>query len=216
MNTRKDDVLVRLGDAVFRRVGPLDLGVLQQLLNYQHVYNRYLSILAEKPLRLHCKNSIAIRELAEELREAWIYMNIPPMTTNGVVKKLEKVTIRFDKHYRLHESKRGSKWLKENNTIISDLENGFDIKATKQEVIDQCITDYGVVSGTDEASMYEDNCIPDPTTNRCARRRWNGSTDQRWLVLAKKRQAKNERAIQLAENREEVRENDKRTVDSLK
>ena len=131
MNTRKDDILDRLGDVVFRKEARLNLQVLQQLPSYHYVYNRILTLLSEKPLRLPGKVPIVINELAGELRDIWIYMNIPPRTLLGVAKKLETLFKIFDKHRRVTESKRGTKWNTDNEQIISKLQHGFDIKATK-------------------------------------------------------------------------------------
>ena len=64
--------------------------------------------------------------------------------------------------------------------------------------------------------MYKDNCIPDPNTNLCPRKRWNGSTDQKWLVNANKRQARISRIKQLAANREQKQIEDKKKLASLK
>ena len=71
-----------------------------------------------------------------------------------------------------------------------NLQNGYDIKAMKQDVIDRCIETYGVEYGDEEEKMYKDNCVPDPETKLCPRLRWNGSTDRTWVVDAKRRQAK--------------------------
>ena len=216
MNTRKSDILIELGDLVFRKEPRLDLTVLQQLPTYNYVYNRYLTLSSEKPLRLPRKNAIVVNELAEELRDIWIYMNIPPITLVGITKKLEKLWKQFDTHCNTAKSKRSTHWKNTNDLIKSSLQHGFDIKATKQEVIDQCVSTYGVEPGNEEILMYKDNCIPDPNTNLCPRKRWNGSTDQKWLVNANKRQARISRIKQLAANREQKQLEDKKKLASLK
>ena len=73
METRKDDILFNLEGTIFGKEDRLNLNVLQQLPTQQYVFNRYLTMLSQKPLRLPQKNEIVI------------------MSQIGVVKKLTKV-----------------------------------------------------------------------------------------------------------------------------
>ena len=216
MNTRKSDVFFRLGEISFRRQSRMNLEVLEQLPSYQYVYNRYLTLASEKPLRMPQKTGIVINELAEELRDIWIYMNHTPMTFNGVVRKLQVLLKKFTTHSKIIESKRGPKWKEEYDAMKLNLQNGYDIKAVKQDVIDRCIETYGVEYGDEEEKMYKDNCVPDPETKLCPRLRWNGSTDRTWVVNAKRRQAKITRAKELAANREKRQVEERQKLAELK
>ena len=83
MNTRKNDIRDRLRDVVFRQEARLNSPVLQQLPSYHFVYNEILIPLSEKLLRLPWWTTYVINELAEELRDIWIYMNI-----QGICRKI--------------------------------------------------------------------------------------------------------------------------------
>ena len=160
MNTRRNDELLRLGDIVFYKEARLIMEILQQLPTHRYVYNRYLTLLSEKPLPLPNKKTIVINELAEERSGIWIYMNIPPLTLKGLIYKLTKKFKEFDKHRKVSENKLVSKWDEEYAVLKSSIEHGYDIKATKKEVIDQCVLTYGVTPGSEEEEMYQDNCTP--------------------------------------------------------
>ena len=216
MNTRQGDVLIPLDGAVFCREGPLDLTRLQQLPTHQYVYNRYLTLCQEKPLRLPGKSKIVIQELAKELRSIWIYMNIPPMTRVGVVAKLEKIMKAFEQHKKVHPPKRNKKWQSSHKSLLDTLENGFDIKAVKTDVIQQCIDTYDVVPGDEEERMYVDNCVPNTETGKCERKVWNGSTDTVWLKKANIRRSKLQRSEELRLRREEKCNEDKRKLKLIK
>ena len=216
METRKDDILFNLEGTIFRKEDRLNLNVLQQLPTQQYVFNRYLTMLSQKPLRLPNKNEIVIAELAEELRYIWIFINDPPMSQIGVVKKLTKVLSWFTKHRFTNVSKRKEKWQREHLSLLKALQNGFDIKADNTEVIEQCIAEYDVTPGEEEEEIYKDNCVPDEKTGICTRKRWNGSTDKQWLQLANKRRSKLHRAIDLAKKREQKQHDDKQKLKSMK
>ena len=67
------------------------------------------------------------------------------------------------------------------------MENGFDIKAISQIVIDKYTEKYGIIYGDEERLLYEDNCAPVIKGSLCTRLRFCGGVNTTWLKAAKTR-----------------------------
>ena len=161
METRKDNNLACLGEITFnKRRDPLDLSKAQQLPTNRYVIERYLTSMKDKPLRLKNKKDTVVHELAEELQYIWIFMNIPPLTTNGVKRQLEKLFAIFDKLRFTAVHKQKDSWHREVNNLISSLDNGHDIKTDDAKTIHDVVEQYGIVPGEEEELLYVDNCVP--------------------------------------------------------
>ena len=79
---RKDTILKKHSNTKsnikFKSRDSLDLTRLQQLPSDHYVYERYFTSNSQLPKTKPNKHNIVIKQLTNELRYIWIFMNIPP------------------------------------------------------------------------------------------------------------------------------------------
>ena len=193
MNTRSDDVFKEFSykskdgeqEVLFKRRTRLDLSVVQQLPTYHYIIERYLTLLAEKKRNLPHKHDVVLTELTNEIRDIWIWMNIPPKQHKWVLKKIGDLVKLYTKLANTTQAKRKLSWVQEMDSIVFKLNHGFDIRAEDSNTIQACVDEYEVEPGEEEENLYVDNCSGD-----CPRIRWCGGEDKAWLKKAQKRKAK--------------------------
>ena len=120
-------------------------------------------------------------------------MDIHECHTNhdtGYKKKLKTAVDKFNHHRWTDEAKRGTKWHKQQEKYALEFQNGFNIRATNSLVVQALTTEYDVQETEEETKLHSDNCVPDPSTGVCPRKRWCGGVDKTWWVKAKKRRAR--------------------------
>ena len=213
METRKNDLLLDLEGLVLKKTQQLDVSVVQQLPSNEYVLSRYFTLMSEKAPRLPEKQSVVLNELAKELRNLWIFMNVSPITVKHVKKKLKSFVESFETHRKT--SKNRKSFLKIHEKCILELKNGFDIRATTKEVIDSVTRLYDVKETESEENLYRDNCVPDPLTGVCSRKRWCGEVDSGWWAKAKKRRKRVEYEEELRNKRNAKEEKEERETKEI-
>ena len=116
-------------------------------------------------------------------------MNISPQPRKVVHEKVTKCLEEFDNLRDYPKVKRSNLFNERFEKIASVLENGFDIKASNQTVIDKHVNLYGVLYGDEEKLLYNDNCVASEG-NACSRIRFCGGVDISWWRAAKARRDK--------------------------
>ena len=97
MNLKSEDVLLKVGggsdlEIILNKCPLLEFSVTQQLPDISHVLSRLLG-LEDFPVRIDARLARAKIQLAEDLLYDCIYINIPSVHVNTIVKKL-------DNHYK--------------------------------------------------------------------------------------------------------------------
>ena len=95
MNLRKDDILFEVFGIKYIKREVLDLTVSQQLPTYRLLIERHYTKMLELPMTQHGTKRQVIRELTEEFRYTWIFMNIPPKTYNAT----KQIVTAFINHF---------------------------------------------------------------------------------------------------------------------
>ena len=81
---RKDDVLISVPDWQVKAVGAYDFTKAQQLPDYEYLYSRFFTILRDKGDKEKDRFSSAVYQVVTEFRDAWITMNVYPMSYMGI------------------------------------------------------------------------------------------------------------------------------------
>ena len=186
---RSGSLLSELKSVKLYKCDILDLSKAQQLPTYRYLIERYLTLLKEKPSNLRQKKNVVISELVRELRSIWIFMNISPHPRKVVHEKVTKYLEEFDKLRDYPKVKRSNLFNERFEKIASVLENGFDIKASNQTVIDKHVNLYGVLYGDEEKLLYNDNCVASEG-NACSRIRFCDDVYTSWWRATKARRDK--------------------------
>ena len=178
MELRRDDSLLQIGDKaglsfVIQKCLPLEPDKAIFLPTLRHALSRIYTLKSD----LHPD---PVWTVAKEVWEAWIFINLTPITEINIKGKLDKVVQRLEKLKHTNVSKRGPSWEKEVKKFIIDLENGFDIRSKHQASIDLLVEKFEIEIGEEEELLYQDNCVPGPD-GRCPRKRACAGDDKVWL-----------------------------------
>ena len=171
---------------ILKKCPPLDFSVAQQLPDLRHVLSRLWNILEDFPPNTDARLARAKRQLAEELWYDWIYINIPPVHVNNIVRKLDNLYKEVDKLNRTSQDKRGPTWRKQMEKLNSDLSNGFDLRSSHSASLELLTDEFGIAVGEEEELLYKDNCIP--INGKCPRVRFCAGVDSDWVKEATTRQ----------------------------
>lgn len=178
MDTRSSDILSRFVfdgvELTFQKQEKLDLTRAQQLPTHKYVIERHLTMVKEKSRTLPDKLNILMSELTTELRDIWIFMNIPPKSYTASRRQVKSLIDQYSKLSKTAISKRKDTWKMQMNELRDKLSKGFDIKCEDKESINKCIEEYGVVPGEEENTLYTDNCC------NGSRLRWCSGVDTVW------------------------------------
>ena len=201
MELKRSDILLELGagtevNIIIRKTPPLDFSKKQALPDTKHVISRYFKILSECEIRMPDKEATVRKQVAQELWDSWIHMNVPPMEQKNIIKKLEKMFKLVTKLRFTAPAKRGKTWVSEMEKLKSDLDNGFDIRSfhpKSQELLEE---EFGIEVGEEEEALYFDNCVP--VDGKCMRKAYVTKIDQRWVKEKREEQAE----LELEEDKE--------------
>ena len=218
MDLKKSDVLLELGvgsevEIIIRKTPPLDFSKKQALPNTRHVISRKLTLLADYDIRMPDKEATVRKQVAQELWDAWIHMNVPPVNIKNIENKLDKLFKLVTKLKNTATAKRGKSWSSEMEKLKVDLDNGFDIRSfhpKSQELLEE---DFGIEVGKEEEALYVDNCVP--VDGKCKRKAYVTKIDPKWVKEKKKEQ--DELELEEAKNKkkaEKIANEKKALVDS--
>ena len=166
-------------DIIIRKTHHLDFSKKQALPDIRHVISRMFTILSEYDSRMPDKEAAVRKQVAQELWESWIHMNVPPVNVTNIGRKLEKLLKLVNKLRFTAVAKRGKSWYSEMQKLKADLENGFDIRSfhsKSQELLEE---EYGIEVGEEEEALYVDNCVP--VDGKCKRKAYVTKIDPKWV-----------------------------------
>ena len=154
MDLKGKDILFKLGEGspeeiVFKKTPPLDFTKKQFLPRILHLISRKYTILSELDGNWHDREKKVLKDLAQELWNNWIHMNVPPIQLKNVELKLDKLFKQVTKLKKTIPSKRGPTWIKEMQKLKSELQNGFDIRSFHQASIDLLANEYDIEFGVE-------------------------------------------------------------------
>ena len=145
-----------------------------------------------------------ITELAHELQEAWIFMNVYPVSIKMIKIKVEKFIVEVEKLKETAVVKRKETWTNKFKDFKLKIENGFDIKT--KDVVNQKLyeKDYDVKMTEIDEKFYLDNCQELMTdlklvdgsqrlAGQCKRIELCVNVDGPWLKAAVKRRERKKR-----------------------
>ena len=179
MNLRKDDVLFDAFGIKFRKREELDLSVSQQLPTYRFLVERFYTKMLELPKTMSGKKDKVIREMTEDFRFTWIFMNIPPKTYNSCKQIITAFINTFYKLRYTTVAKQKESWNKEVADLKSKLDDGVDIRSLDKSVCECIVNEYGVEVEEEEEMLYKDNCVRE-SNNSCPRVQWCAGVDTAW------------------------------------
>ena len=195
-------------EVVLLKCQPLDFEKAQPLPSLRHAVSRVYTLKAEG-------HSDPTWLAAKELWYDWIYANLPPYYESWIKKMLDKQIKRIDKLRWTHKNKRGPSWVKEMTQLITDLDNGFDLRSDNQTTLDLLTVELGIEVGEDEELLYQDNCVPGDD-GKCDRKRCVAGDDKVWLRETIQEEKKLERRDDLFKKRKLKIANDKAALEKLK
>ena len=146
-----------------------------------------------------CKE-YAFKEVACELQELWIFLNLQPKCHSQIVLMLKKLIEKVLKirDYPL-KKQAGAAFQKSLGELLDGLENGFDIRTTDKKRMEELENKYFVemTEDSEEFKLYVDNCVPleedkpPAKKGRCPRLMWSTTeVDGDWVTTANERLAK--------------------------
>lgn len=159
---RKDDCLISIPDWQLKAVGAYDFTKAQQLPDYEYLYSRFYTILHDKGEKEKDRFGSAVYQVVTEFRDAWITMNVYPMSYTGIHNKFSKLLKDFNTLVTRGEKTREKAWWKTRvETIRSSRKNGVDIfsKSTDPETLKSMELLYGVKMTERDRDFYTDNCV---------------------------------------------------------
>ena len=96
MDLKGKDILFKLGEGspeeiTFKKTPPLDFTKKQFLPSILYVISKKYTILSEFDGNWHDRDKKVLKDLAQELWNNWIYINVPPLHLKNVELKLDKL-----------------------------------------------------------------------------------------------------------------------------
>ena len=151
MDLKGKDILFKLGEGspeeiTFKKTPPLDFTKKQFLPSILYVISKKYTILSEFDGNWHDRDKKVLKDLAQELWNNWIYINVPPLHLKNVELKLDKLFKLVTKLKKtIPSKKRGNEMQK----LKSELQNGFDIRSFPQSSIDLLSKEYDIEFGVE-------------------------------------------------------------------
>ena len=135
--TRSCSVLFNMQSTVFKETEVLDLTKPIQVPTVKYVIERFYTIKKEILEKDGCITK-STKEVASELQELWIYLNLQPKSHSQIVIAIKKLIEKVEKIRRYPVSKQGGAAFKKAfDELISDLKNGFDIQTFDKKRIEE-------------------------------------------------------------------------------
>ena len=161
-DTRSTSVLFNIKETVFKERELLDITKPVQVPSIKYVIERFFTIKKELGVRPGC-SEFAFKEVASELQELWIFLNLQPKCHSQIVIIVKKLIDTVDKVKRYPVKKQsGATFMKAFKDLSSSLGNGFDIRTTDKTRMGELESKYFVEMSEDseEMKLYVDDCVP--------------------------------------------------------
>ena len=229
MATRSANVLLNLEDLKISVCDPVDFNKGTMLPSKRFVLERFLTLRQVEQKaggKFKGLRKSVINDLAHELQEAWIFMNIYPISIKHVRIKLEKFITDFEKLRDYDVQKRNETWRKRFDEFKLKIDNGFDIRTREVSVQKHLEKSYDVRMTESDEQFYLDNCqeleadfcLQDGSKRlkgQCKRLGRSVNVDALWWKSATKRRERKIKelaAMKVSENKHHLEKNKRKLI----